>query len=125
MHYVKHELNFIMKLNIPRSQGIGGQGLSPCWAIFYYYEKSPTVITRNKLKQFQSQFQFTHKWNWKFNYKSSTSKNKLWLQFSRLYLILAQFRVTIPKLEVNYWLTLGLGFFFPIFLYYGSMHKCG
>lgn len=27
MHYVKHELNFIMKLNIPRSQGVGGQGV--------------------------------------------------------------------------------------------------
>jgi hypothetical protein len=28
-------------------------------------------------------------------------------------LILAQFQVIIPKLKVNYWLTLGLGFFPP------------
>jgi hypothetical protein len=39
-----------MKLNIPKSQGVGGQRLLPCCAIFYFYEKSPIMITRNELK---------------------------------------------------------------------------
>jgi hypothetical protein len=39
-----------MKLNIPGSQGVGGQGLLPCWAIFYFYEKSPIMISKNELK---------------------------------------------------------------------------